>query len=129
MKFLLYLMIVSGWVPPCHEGAVGCRPDRHFCFFVQEFAGTPARIFTVTAFFSIEIKRVSRVRFISHASVSVVASWLIEHGGACVEWTQLVNLQRSGSRELIVAGGVRQHRRNMNRGTSGTSLVRSRLRG
>ena len=38
-------------------------------------------------------KRVSRVIFISHGIVSLVASWLIEHGGACVEWTQLVSLQ------------------------------------
>ena len=44
--------------------------------------------------------------------------WLRKHGclrsvPACVEWARLVNLQRSGSRDLMVAGGFRQHRRNV----------------
>ena len=41
----------------------------------------------------------------------------------------MVNLQQSGSRAFIVAGGVRQHRRNVIRGSSGVVLVRLRLRG
>ena len=40
-----------------------------------------------------------------------------------------MNLQRSELRELTVVEGVRQHRRNASRGTSGTFLVRLRLRG
>ena len=40
-----------------------------------------------------------------------------------------MNLQRSDSRKLVVAEGVRQHRRNVSRGTSGVLLVRLRLRG
>ena len=39
------------------------------------------------------------------------------------------NLQRNGSRELIVAGGVRQDRRNVIRGTRSSILVRSHSRG
>ena len=42
-------MMMSGWLPPCHEGAADCRPDR-FLLSVS-FIGTSARIFTVTAFF------------------------------------------------------------------------------
>ena len=28
MKLFFYLMMMSGWLPPCHEGAADCRPDR-----------------------------------------------------------------------------------------------------
>ena len=27
MKFC-FLMMMSGWLPPCHEGVADCRPDR-----------------------------------------------------------------------------------------------------
>ena len=74
-------------------------------------------------------ERFSRVIFILHGIVSLVASWLLEHGGACVEWTQLVSHQRNGSGKLIVAGEVRQHRRSEIKGTSSTILVRTHSRG
>ena len=88
-------MMMSGWLPPFHEGAADCRPDR-FLLFVSSCTSSLAHLHAyslVQPFFIIEIKRVSRVIFNLHGSVSVVASWLIEHGGACVEWTQLVSLQ------------------------------------
>ena len=75
--------------------------------------------------FSSEIKKCPE----SYSFLMVASAWLLEHGGACIEWTRLVNLQRSGSREFIVVRGVRQHRRNVIRGTSDTFLVRLRLRG
>ena len=56
---LFFLMMLSGWLPPCHEGAADCRPDR-FLLSVSSCTssfGTSARIFTVTAFFSIEINK------------------------------------------------------------------------
>ena len=65
----------------------------------------------------------------SYSFHRVAQAWLLEHSGACVEGTQLVTLQRNGSGKLIVAGEVRQHRRNAIRGTSNTILVRLRLRG
>ena len=76
MKFCcFYLMMMCGWLPPCHEGAADCRPDRFLLSvkFVHKFVVTSARILTVTAFSSIEIKRVSRLIFILHGSVSLVA--------------------------------------------------------
>ena len=61
--------------------------------FVRKIFISSARIFIVTSFSTVQLKRVSRVMFILHGSVGLVVSWLFEHGGACVEWTQLVNLQ------------------------------------
>ena len=99
---LFFLMMMSGWLPPCHEGAADCRLDLFLLSvkFVHKFICSSARIFTVTAFFSIEMKKkVSRVIFSSHGCVSLVASWLIEHGGACVEWTQLVQISSETGQE------------------------------
>ena len=98
-------MMMSGWVPPCHEGAADCRLDR-FLLSVSSCTSSLAHLHADAgvqsmeddfgrgnvAFLSIEMKRVSRVIFILHGSVRLVAFWLIEHSAVCVEWTQLVNL-------------------------------------
>ena len=43
---LFYLMIMCGWLPPCHEGVADCRPDRFLLSvkFVHKCVVTSARI-------------------------------------------------------------------------------------
>ena len=50
-------MTVCGWLPPCHEGAADCRPDRHL-FSASLCKSTCARMFTVTASSIFEIRSV-----------------------------------------------------------------------
>ena len=47
-----FLMMMCGWLPPCHEGAADCRPDRflHSVGSYTTFVVISERIFTVTAF-------------------------------------------------------------------------------
>ena len=92
-EVLFFLMMMSGWLPPCRAAGLPPRSCLDFSWFVHKFTGTSARIFTVTAFFSIELKKGFQSHIFLHGSVSLVASWLIEHGGACVEWSLLVSLQ------------------------------------
>ena len=95
---LFFLMMVSGWLPPCHKGAADCRPDR-FLLSGSSCTSSLAHMHASSLLQPVSVstlKMVSRVIFISHGRVSLVASWLIEHGGACVDWTQLVNLHWNG---------------------------------
>ena len=53
-----YLMMISGWLPPCHEGAAVCRPDR-FLLSVSSFTSSLAHLHAsslLQLFFSIEIQ-------------------------------------------------------------------------
>ena len=85
MKFCCFLMMMSGWLPPCHEGAADCRPDR----FLLSVSSCPSSVAHLHA--SSLLQRFSVSRSKGFPESCLVASWLTEHGGACVEWGQLVN--------------------------------------
>ena len=56
---LFFLMMMSGWLPPCHEGAADCRPDR-FLLSVSSCTSSLAHLHAsslLRLFFSIEIKK------------------------------------------------------------------------
>ena len=77
MKFCcFYLVIMCGWLPPCYEGAADCRPVR-FLLLVSSCTSSLSHLHAsslLQVVFSIEIKKtVSRVIFILHGSVSLVA--------------------------------------------------------
>ena len=82
--------MMSGWLPPCHEGAADCRPDR-FLLSVCSCASSLAHLRASTPlqpFLSIEIKRVSRVIFI-HKEILTVAracNELLKSSGLQIDW-------------------------------------------
>ena len=88
------VLIVTCFQLVCAQ--VRCVTHLHMFFTVKPFS---------------RLRLLEKSIIIPHGCVSTV--------GACVEWTR-----RSNLRELIVAEGVRQHRRNVSSGTSGTFLVR-----
>ena len=75
MKFVFfYHMTVCGWLPSCHEGAAGCRPDRHlFSVSLCKSSLTHLHASLPSQPFSVSRSKVSRVIFISYGSVSTVA--------------------------------------------------------
>ena len=102
----------------------GCRPDRHLfsvCLCKSSLAHLHASSLLQPCY-RFEIEECPE----SHSYLMVAQAWLFEHGGACVERTQLVNLQRSGSRELTHRD---QRSSAAKEKTCGTFLVRFRLLG
>ena len=63
------VMTVCGWLPPCHEGAAGCRFDRHLfsvCLCTSSLWDTSSHVFIV--------KPLSRSRLLKKKII-------ISHGG------------------------------------------------
>ena len=69
---LRHRVTVCDWLPPCHEGAAGCRPDRHF-FSVSLCKSSLAHLHasSLSQPFSVSRSKVSRAIFISFLGENV----------------------------------------------------------
>ena len=70
MKFCFCHMTVCGWLPPCHEGAADCRPDRHLSSVsLCKSSLTHLHASSLLQPFSVSRSKVSRVKFISQVKI------------------------------------------------------------